>query len=95
MRVVSLSEVGLMTVADAAEFHGVTVEAVRLWIRADRIPVVVVSEGTTTPRHLLRVKDVESFVKPPRGAPTKPGRKPKSAPPAPASRPRPAPKRGP
>jgi hypothetical protein len=54
------------------------VEAVRQWVRRGLLPVVVVSEGTSTPRHLLRVADVEAFKTPARGRPvTSPTPKPR------------------
>lgn len=65
MNIVPLAELGLILVADAAKIHGVTPEAVQQWIRAGRLPVIVVGTGRSVV-YLLRVVDVESFKRPKR-----------------------------
>lgn len=68
VREIPLAEVGLLSVADAAERRGWSVSAVQKWVQAGLIPVVVAGGGMRS-THLLRIKDVDAFTPPPRGRP--------------------------
>jgi excisionase family DNA binding protein len=64
---IPLSELGLMTVAEACAAKGWSARAVQKWVQSGLLPAAVVGPGRTT--FLLRKADVEKFVPPPRGRP--------------------------
>lgn len=68
MREIPLSDVGLMTVEEAASVKGCDPSTVRRWASRGDIPVIVVGAGRSR-KFLLRKTDVDGFTAPPVGAP--------------------------
>jgi hypothetical protein len=68
MREIPLSDVGLISVDDAAARRKVNERTIRLWIQAGLLPVIVVGAGKRA-TYLLRAADVTAFTAPRRGAP--------------------------
>lgn len=68
MNVIPLSDLGLLTVDDAAALRGVHERTIRAWVRQGRLPVVLV--GSSNRQTLLfRKRDVERVKAPARGRP--------------------------
>jgi hypothetical protein len=67
----SLADVGLMTVAEAAELKGKGPRAVQRWIADGHLKPVALHVGVGGNRvmYLLKIKDVEAFEPRPPGAP--------------------------
>ena len=84
MRVLPLSDFGLVTVPEACALRGWAAKSVQNWVRAGLMPAVVVGTGRSA-KFLLRRSDVAAFVPPRRGPKPKP-----KPPPARATRRKPA-----
>ncbi|AMV24617.1 hypothetical protein VT84_09490 [Gemmata sp. SH-PL17] len=65
---IPLSDMGLISVDDAAQRRNVNERTIRMWIEKDLLPVIVVGSGKRE-SYLLRAADVTALVAPPRGAP--------------------------
>jgi hypothetical protein len=83
IREIPLSEVGLLSVADAAARKGVALRTFQKWVQDGLVPAVVAGGGMRAV-HLFRPADVDAAVPPTRGAPRKvkslPARKPAAKP---------------
>jgi excisionase family DNA binding protein len=69
VREIPLSDVGLVTVEEAAAAKGCDPSTVRRWASRGNIPVIVVGKGRSA-KFLLRKTDVDGFTPPPVGYPT-------------------------
>jgi hypothetical protein len=65
---IPLSDMGLISVDDAAARRHVNERTIRMWIEKDLLPVIVVGKGKRA-SYLLRAADVTTLVAPARGAP--------------------------
>jgi excisionase family DNA binding protein len=70
MREIPLSELGLISVADAAARMGCTVRSVQRWIALGNLAAAVAASGNRR-TYLLRIADVDAFQVRPVGRPRK------------------------
>lgn len=73
MKIITLAELGLCTVEEAAAKRGCDPATVRRWASRGEIPCVVVGTGRSA-KYLLRVADVDAFTPAPRGRPKGPAK---------------------
>ena len=71
IRVVELSDYGLLSVADAAARRGVSARTVQRWVAIGGIPVALAAAGRngTGGVYLIPVKELDAFQPGPMGAP--------------------------
>lgn len=87
VKLIPLSELGLMTVEEAARERGCDPSTVRRWASRGEIPVVQVGTGRSA-KFLLRKTDLDAFTPRSAGAPEGNQNAKKEEPPKPAKKPR-------